>query len=242
MKETQVPEEIAKTVDALKTYIKAQKTVSSDIGRTSTSKLSSVSSDIINLQWSLQEISNTVETNYNQIKLLRKETSKTIQCVEMAQRTQDTPAGLQFENTAPFQYFQNLVQKYEQDLINFRQQISLTEKHMHSLTNPQNVSPEDLKRGFQQINESFISLAGRLHEIHQKVDAQKEQFLNLRKYRLRDTTNVFANLDNPEVKVDTTRVTSGPTPFSNISAMSSFSKSFTSNVAPGGSAVGQTTK
>ncbi|XP_061388436.1 nuclear pore complex protein Nup58 [Musca vetustissima] len=226
VKETQVPDEIARTVDSLKTYIKTQKTLSSDIGRTSTSKLTNVSSEIMNLQWALQEIANSVEANYNQIKLLRKETSKTIQSVEMAQRTQDTPVGLQFENNAPFQFFQNLVAKYEHDLINFRQQIALTERHMHSLTNPQNVAPEDLKRGFQQINESFISLAGRLHELHQKVEAQKEQYLNLRKYRLRDNSDVFAKLDKPEAKVDTSRITAGPTPFSNITAISNFGKSF----------------
>lgn len=237
VKETQVPDEIAKTVDALKSYVKTQKTLSSDIGRTSTSKLSSVSGEMVNLQWTLQEISNSVEANYNQIKLLRKETSKTIQSVEMAQRTQDTPVGLQFENNAPFQFFQNLVAKYEHDLINFRQQITLTERHMHSLTNPQNVSPEDLKRGFKQINESFISLAGRLHEIHQKVEAQKEQYLNLRKYRLRDNTNVFAKLDAQEDKVDTSRITAGPTPFSNITAISNFGKSFHS-AAAGASAGG----
>ncbi|XP_053969650.1 nuclear pore complex protein Nup58 [Anastrepha ludens] len=226
IKETLVPDEIAKTVDALKSHVKAQKTLSSDIGRTSTSKLSNVSHEINNIQWALQEISNSVDTNYKQIKLLRKETAKTIQAVEMAQRTQVISGGLQFENNAPFQFFQSLVNKYEQDLINFRQQIALTEHHMHSLTNPQTVSPEDLKRGFRQINESFISLAGRLHELHQKVETQKEQFLNLRKYRLRDTTNVFAQIDNPESKVDTTGVTCGPTPFSNISAMSAFGKSF----------------
>uniref|UniRef100_A0A034VFG8 Putative nucleoporin Nup58 n=1 Tax=Bactrocera dorsalis TaxID=27457 RepID=A0A034VFG8_BACDO len=234
IKETIVPDEIAKTVDALKTHIKGQKTLSSDIGRTSTSKLSNVSNEISNIQWALQEISNSVDTNYKQIKLLRKETSKTIQAVEMAQRTQDTPAGLQFENTAPFQFFLSLVAKYEQDLINFRQQIALTEHHMRSITNPQTVSPDDLKRGFRQINESFISLAGRLHELHQKVETQKEQFLNLRKYRLRDTTNVFAKIDNPESKVDTTNITCGPTPFSNISAMSAFGKSFNNASAAAG--------
>ena len=233
VKETQVPEEIAKTVDSLKTHIKTQKTISSDIGRTSTSKLTNVSGEIMNLQWALQEISNSVEANYKHIKLLRKETSRTLQSVEMAQRTQDTPVGLQFENNAPFQFFQNLVAKYEEDLINFRQQIALTERHMQSLTNPQNVAPEDIKRGFRHINESFISLAGRLQEIHQKVEAQKDQYLNLRKYRLRDNTNVFAQLDKPETQVDTTRVTAGPTPFSNITAVSNFSKSFASSTTKG---------
>ena len=201
-----MPEEIAKAVDALKEQIKIQKTISSDIGRTSTTKLTNVSAGIKNLQWALQDIANSVETSYKQINLLHGETNKVIQSVEMAQRTQDTPAGLQFENTAPFQYFQNLVAQYEKDLISFRQQIEQTERHMHSLTNPQTISPEDLKRGLRQLNETFISLAGRLYGIDQKVEALKKQYLNLRKQRLGDTTNVFEQLDHPEPKTDVQRI------------------------------------
>ncbi|XP_055902760.1 nuclear pore complex protein Nup58 [Eupeodes corollae] len=239
VKETLVPEEIAKTVEVLKAHIKNQKSLSSDIGRASTSKLSNVSSEILSFQWSLQEISNTVETNYSQIKLLRKETSRVMQTAEMAQRTQDTPAGLQFENSAPFQLFQNLVQKYETDLINFRHQIALTEKHMRSLTTPQAVCPDDIKRGFKQINESFVSLAGRLNELHQKVEAHKEQFLNLRKYRLRDSSNVFAKLDTVDADMNTSKITSGPTPFSNMGGISALGKTMSSM---GASAAGQTGK
>ncbi|XP_055850160.1 nuclear pore complex protein Nup58 [Episyrphus balteatus] len=239
VKETLVPEEIAKTVEVLKAHIKNQKSLSSDIGRASTSKLSNVSSEIQSFQWSLQEIANTVETNYSQIKLLRKETSRVMQTAEMAQRTQDTPAGLQFENSAPFQLFQNLVQKYETDLINFRNQIALTEKHMRSLTTPQAVTPDDLKRGFKQINESFVSLAGRLNELHQKVEVHKEQFLNLRKYRLRDSSNVFSKLDSVEADMNTSKITSGPTPFSNMGGISALGKTMSSM---GASTTGQTGK
>lgn len=225
LKETQVPDEIARTVDGLKTYMKAQKSMSSDIGRTSTTKLSSVSSQISGMLLMLQEISNAVENNNSQIKLLRKDTSRTIQSLEMAQRTQDTGASLQFENVAPLQFFLNLADKYEQDLLSFRQQITFTEKHMQSLTNPQGVSVEDIKRGFRQINESFVSLAGRLHDLHQNVESQKEQYLNLRKYRLRDNTDVFAAMENNFEQMANSKVDVGPTPFSYITAMTGYSVS-----------------
>ncbi|XP_022216361.2 nuclear pore complex protein Nup58 [Drosophila obscura] len=232
IKETQVPDEIAKTVEALKVYIKQQKTTSSDIGRTSTSKFSNVTHEITSLAWALQNMANSVDTNNQQIKLLRLETAKAIQSLEMSQRTQDTPIGLQYENNAPFQYFQCLVVKYEQDLIAFRQQITLTERHMHALANPQSIAPEDLKRGFRQLNEAFISLAGRLHELHQRVEEQKELYLNLRRYKLRDATNVFEKIDNPPPPaVEPQRISSGPTPFSNISAISSLNKSYASAAA-----------
>lgn len=210
----------------MKVYIKQQKTLSSDIGRASLSKLYSVTNDIQTINIALQEVTNSVEQTYSQTKSLRRETSKAIQSAEIAQRTNDTPSGLQFENTAPFFYFVSLVEKYEQDLIVYRNQITAIENHMKSIMNPQGINPTELKNGLQHINECFISLAGRLHEIHQKVETQKEQFLNLRKYRLRDCENVFACLENDENKTSTVKITSGPTPFSNISGMSNLGMSF----------------
>ncbi|KAH8273121.1 hypothetical protein KR018_004842 [Drosophila ironensis] len=232
IKETQVPEEIVKTVEALKSYIKQQKTSASDIGRTSISKFNNVDHEISQLKLALQTMANSMETNHQQIRLLRQETSRAIQSLEMAQRTQDTPAGLQFEHSAPLQYFQCLVAKYEQDLVAFRQQIGLTERHMQALSSPKSISPDDLKRGFRQLNESFISLAGRLHELHQRVEEQKEHYLNLRRFRLRDATNVFERIDNPPLpSAEPHRISSGPTPFSNISVLSSLNKSYAAAAA-----------
>ncbi|KAH9641540.1 hypothetical protein HF086_002227 [Spodoptera exigua] len=61
------------------------------------------------------------------------------------------------------------------------------------------------------------TLAGRLQAVHTQVEAQKEQYLNLRKYILKDPTNVF---DEPSRNLQNL---AGPTPFSYVgSSMSPF--------------------
>lgn len=233
VKENQLPQEITSTVDALKAYIKQQKTVSSDIVRASSRKLSNVTTELNSLNWSLAEIHTNVEANYVAIKQLRAETSKAIQDAEIAQRTHDTLSGLQFENTAPLLYFMELIQKFESDMVNIRKQLELTENHMRSLTNPQTFTADDLKKGLQQIYECFVALAGRLQETHRLVETQNEQFLNLMKHRGKDKTiNIYDSVAGKEYgdnqpmiqqiasgsRAIIQNIACGPTPFSSFGA------------------------
>lgn len=214
VKETQVPKEIIQSVEEFKTYLKQQKTLSSDIVRTSDRKLKSVTEEIQRLNCSVQEVSINVDNNKLAIKLLRADTSRIIQHADMAQRTHETPTGLQFENVLPQIYFNELIHKYENDLLTLKHQVELTEKHLQSLSNPQNFTGQDLKRGLQQLHESFIALAGRVQDNHTKTEAQKEQYLNIRKFALRDNTNVFEVAEKSNEN-QLSKVQFGPNPFSN---------------------------
>lgn len=254
VKENQLPQEIIATVDALKAYTNQQKTLSSDIVRTSSRKIKNINSDLDALNWSLADIHSKVETNFISIKQLRNETNKSRQEAEIAQRTQETPAGLQFENTAPLHFFMELMQKFEHDMLTIRKQLELTETHIRSLTNPQAFTADDLKKGLQQIHECFVALAGRLQETHRAVETQNEQFLNVMKHRGRDkpldsyhdgassstelTSQPFQIASGYRAIIP--NVSCGPTPFSSIGIepYSSLSKLNASQHASGPSGFG----
>lgn len=217
VKETQVPVQIIQAVEDFKNYVKIQKTISSEITRSTDRKLKNVTEEIQRGNCVVQEVSNDIDTNRSVIKHLRNETAKVIENADMAQRTHETPSGLQFENFLPQIYFKDLIQRYEMDLLGLKHQVELTEKHLQSLANPQNFSAQDMKRGLNQIHECFIALAGRVQEAHGKVEIQKEQYLQLRKFILHDTTNVFevADVDKTQNNSSTSRVQNGPNAFSN---------------------------
>ncbi|XP_059610933.1 nuclear pore complex protein Nup58 [Phlebotomus argentipes] len=218
IKEAQLPQEIVVTVKGLEDHIKEQRK-SSDIARNFDQKLKKVENETEAIRRTLSEISNNVAKNYSAIKQLKADTNEAIQNAEMAQRTHETPSGLQFENTAPLKYFLDAIQKYENEMIVFRNQVALTEKHMYSLMTPQTSTADDLKRGLHQIHESFIALAGRLYEIHQKVEVQKEQYLNMRKFCLKDFTDVFEEAEKREDPRELSKISKGPTPFSTLTSI-----------------------
>lgn len=67
-----------------------------------------------------------------------------------------------------------------------------------------------------KLHESLVAVAGKLQGVHSKVQQQKEQYLNFRKYVLKDNTNVFDDVKTNEKSLRNAigRITSGPTPFS----------------------------
>lgn len=66
-----------------------------------------------------------------------------------------------------------------------------------------------------KLHESLVAVAGKLQSVHAKVQQQKEQYLNFRKYVLKDNTNVFDNIkvNSKSSRNSIEKITSGPTPF-----------------------------
>lgn len=103
--------------------------------------------------------------------------------VEVAQRTRDTPPAMQYENVAPLEYFARLVANFEGQMLLYRRQIEETEQHLNSASGRQSVSPDDVMKAIQRLQASFTNLAGRYQKIHEAVKQQKEQYIQLHRYR-----------------------------------------------------------
>jgi len=80
-------------------------------------------------------------------------------------------------------------------------------------------SVSELALAMRRLHDSFVALAGRLQTVHNSVEMQKEQYLNLRKYFLKDSTNVFEEQAKKSTAggikpVSGVKISPGPTPFS----------------------------
>ncbi|XP_017772516.1 PREDICTED: nucleoporin p58/p45 isoform X2 [Nicrophorus vespilloides] len=225
-KEQHLPNEIQQTVENFKNFVKQQKIYSSDVARYSIKEFRRVESDIDQVNNLLNEVEKQLQMNKNVAEKLKYDTAKGLQHVEMAQRTYDTPMGLQYENTAPYLFFVELVDNFERELQNMKLQIENTDKYVKNIGKSSPLSSQDLALGMRRIHEAFVALAGRLQSVHSQVESQKEQYLNFRKHMLNDSTNVFdkktketdaLNIALNTIHFQPPQMGTGPTPFNSVS-------------------------
>ncbi|KAL6430441.1 hypothetical protein ACFW04_007811 [Cataglyphis niger] len=235
-KENLLPNELMQTIDKFKEFVKMQKALSSDIARGSARPLNRCAEDTASLMEILSTLSGSVQRDRSAADKLKQDTAKALQSAEIAQRTHDTPPGLQYENNAPLQFFMELADNFEHDLMLFRSQIETTEKHIQAMMAPRTLTPQELTMAMSKLHESLVAVAGRLQSVHAKVQQQKEQYLNFRKYVLKDNTNVFDSIktNGKSSRNSIERITSGPTPFGPVWE-SSTPISSTTNIAIGSS-------
>ncbi|KAF7384702.1 hypothetical protein HZH68_014314 [Vespula germanica] len=215
-KENLLPNELMQTIDKFKEFVKTQKVLSSDIARGSARPLNRCAEDTASLMEILTTLAGSVQRDRAFADKLKQDTAKALQNAEIAQRTNDTPPGLQYENNAPLLFFMELTENFEHDLMLFRSQIETTEKHIQTMMTPKTLTPQELTMAMSKLHESLVAVAGKLQGVHSKVQQQKEQYLNFRKYVLKDNTNVFDDVKTNDKSLRNTigRITSGPTPFS----------------------------
>ncbi|CAH0560748.1 unnamed protein product [Brassicogethes aeneus] len=225
-KDQPLPNEIQQTVENFKNVVKDQKSHSSDISRCSVRDYRKVEQEIDLLNNLISEVETQLQKNRHLTEKLKYDTAKSFQNVEMAQRTQDTPPGLQYENMAPLKFFLELADSFEREMLTIKFQIESADKFVKNYNNPNQITHQDIALGMKRLHETFVALAGRLQAVHSQVETQKETYVNLRKHLYNDSTNPFDKLSasnsyeerlKKSLAHSPPRFATGPTPFSNLS-------------------------
>ncbi|XP_002125735.2 nucleoporin p58/p45 [Ciona intestinalis] len=214
VKDQGVPAEICKDVKAFESYVQKQKSESNEVGKFSVRSLQKINEEINSLSVAVGTISSAVQRNKAAVESIRNEFTNQLKNMEIAHRTQDTPAALQHENIAPIKFFIDLVSEFSISMQSYRHQMEELENHLHSLAQPSGMNPQDLSMALCKMQESFITLASNLHSIHDSVKHIKEQYLAYRKVVHGDHTDIFKQ-NNP-VPAKNKKI-EGPSAFSNLS-------------------------
>ncbi|XP_004546566.3 nucleoporin p58/p45 isoform X2 [Maylandia zebra] len=217
LKDENLPPVICQDVENFQKFVKEQKQVQEDISRMSSKAISKVQDDIKSLKQLLSVSASGLQRQALAIDKLKLETAQELKNADIALRTQKTPPGLQHENTAPSDYFHSLVEQFEVQLQQYRQQIEELENHLTTQSSGSHITPQDLTLAMQKLYQTFVAQAAQLQSVHENVKILKHQYLSYRRAFLEDSTDVFESKRVSNRKWQSTpRVTTGPAPFSSV--------------------------
>lgn len=217
LKDENLPGPICQDVDNFQKFVKEQKQVQEEISRMSSKAILKVQEDIKMLRQLLSICASGLQRNSLSIDKLKLETSQELKNADIALRTQKTPPGLQHENTAPSDYFRDLVEQFEVQLQQYRQQIEELENHLTTQSSGSHITPQDLSLAMQKLYQTFVALAAQLQGVHENVKTLKYQYLGYRRAFLDDSTDIFESKRVAGKKWQSSpHVTTGPAPFGSV--------------------------
>ncbi|ESN90639.1 hypothetical protein HELRODRAFT_189931 [Helobdella robusta] len=157
--------------------VRSQKSIRESISRSSQKSLLKIEEDVRDLRQQMNFVAASLQKISTCVDSLKKESTQELRNAEIAQRTNDLSQHmLQSDYKSPYEYFQNLLVKFEQEMDLCRTQFSEVETYLESLNSNNLATPAELSCIFDKLNEGFLFLAAKLQVVHELVKAKKELF------------------------------------------------------------------
>ncbi|KAL5256058.1 hypothetical protein ACHWQZ_G011316 [Mnemiopsis leidyi] len=183
-----VPEPVCKLVDEMKNFLKEQKDLKDEISRFSPASIDKVKEEVEFLIKNARYLSQAVTADTVAVANLKNSVIEELKNCEVAQRTKDS-TNLPLEVSLPMEYFYKRVNQFEEAIQTYKVQIDEIESVMtcdRSVVTTANIGA--MLNRMQQI---FVTLASKLHTLHEDIKIQKDFYLNYRKVIYKDDTNIF---------------------------------------------------
>ncbi|XP_014275740.1 nuclear pore complex protein Nup58 isoform X1 [Halyomorpha halys] len=206
---------VLEMVESFKNHIKDQKHLCLEVSRASLKPINKISSDAENVKKSVMKLERAVNKNKMLNSKLKEETVKALADVEIAQKAMDYPGGFPCDNSIVTDYFLQLANKFQAQVVALRIELENTEKSIMCELNPAAFTPQELSTTMQRLYECFVALAGRFQFVHAQISNLKVQHLELRKRKLEDYTDIFSKKNfSMKATNEAVSLTMGPSPFS----------------------------
>lgn len=122
--------------------MKQLKDASSDIAKWSIKDLKTVDEDIDQGGTKLSDSEKHLQSSKAVTEKMKIETAKTLQNVEMAQRTMEAPPGFQYDTGMRVRFLMEMADNFEREAQNLKTQIEYTDKYVRNFDKPAPLSSQ----------------------------------------------------------------------------------------------------
>jgi len=218
VKDCMIPIELDHTVEQVKKHMKDEKSVCSDISHYSDKAYTKIKQETDALSQLVTILSIGIHKNRSTLEKLKLSSAQELVNTDIACRTKETAASMQYENVAPMDYFMRLVAQFETDMTEYRKQIDQTQQQLQLMTSGGAVSSADISLAIQRLYAAFTELAARYQGIHLTLMKCKEQYIAVHRRVHGTSVPAFEKSSscNPVPNLSTTSLAklTGPNPFS----------------------------
>ncbi|KAI8836080.1 hypothetical protein BJ741DRAFT_606737 [Chytriomyces cf. hyalinus JEL632] len=193
----EIPLNIRQELDNFETFVQKQIDMSEDIASSGVvKKIHDTRALYKSVELKYQGLKTLLDRDNALIQNLRGQVAREMKIADFATRFIDSynshrQPSVTFNNTDSFQYFVNLTNTLENKLQHYRQTIDDLERHLQSISQKTQYSPQAVAEILKLQHESFLAIAGRIAVAHDSLLKQQDAYLSYRRKYFGDTKNPF---------------------------------------------------